>query len=356
MISFMTSNPAVNPKTAWQAVVRRDPERDGEFVFAVRTTGVYCRPSCPARRPNRANVAFFATGAAARAAGFRACRRCRPDEEWTDPLVAAKAALEEAGGDQVTLDTLARRVGLSPAHLQRRFKARFGLSPKEFQTARRTARFRSALRNGGSVSRATYDAGYGSSSRAYEGSNARLGMTPGRFARGGAGLAIHYQITDSRFGRLLVAATPRGVAAVLLGESDPSLEGALRQEFPNAERTRVELGADDPVTALTSRVASEIAGHRQTDIPLDLIGTAFQERVWRSLQEIPRGSTRSYRAVARAVGQPRAVRAVASAIAKNRLAVMVPCHRVIREDGKLGGYRWGVTTKQQLLEAERAVG
>lgn len=356
MITTMPELSRLSSAAAWQAVLDRDQTRDGGFVFAVKTTGVYCRPSCPARRPNRGNVEFFDSGEDARVAGFRACLRCRPDRDRADPLLAAKSILESADGDLVTLDRLGAEVGMSPGHLQRRFKARFGISPREFQAARRSNRLKTALKRSGSVSRATYDAGYGSSSRVYESADARLGMTPSRFAKGGAGLSISYAITDSPLGRLLVAVTERGVSAVLPGRTDAELVGNLEREFPKATISRIDPRADAALGALVSKVVAEVAASAPglEEVPLDIVGTAFQERVWRALQRIPRGKTRSYGDVARSLGQPLAVRAVASAIARNRLAVLIPCHRVIREDGSLGGYRWGLPTKRRLLDRERS--
>ena len=355
MIMTMPPRATWTTDTAWAAVVARDPAFDGRFVFAVRTTGVYCRPSSSARRPNRTNVNFFANGAAARDGGYRACRRCHPDRPVDDPVAAAHRLLEGAE-DRLTLNQLATRVALSPGHLQRRFKARYGMSPRAFQDQRRRSRFRSALRGGIGVSRATYHAGYGSSSRVYERAGSELGMTPGQFARGAQGLTIRYTIVDSPIAhRLLVAVTDRGVCAVLPGTTDTSLETALTAEFPKADRIRIDQGADSWLAKLVRRVAGELEGKLGTGGPvtLDLRGTAFQERVWRALLEVPRGVTRSYADIAETIGAPRAVRAVAGAIAHNRLAVVVPCHRVIRGDGSLAGYRWGLPMKERLLAAER---
>jgi AraC family transcriptional regulator of adaptative response/methylated-DNA-[protein]-cysteine methyltransferase len=259
------------------------------------------------------------------------------------------------GSERLTLEELAKRVGLSAGHLQRRFKARYGVSPRDLQDSRRRDRFRTALREGSGVSRATYDAGYGSSSRVYERAGQRLGMTPGQFARGGSGLVIRYTIVASPIARrLLVAVTDRGVCAVLPGPDDRALEAALAAEFPQAIRNRVDRGADSWLAGLVRRVAEEIEGDGEGGLSLDLKGTAFQERVWRALLEVPRGATRSYREIARALGRESSVRAVAGAIAKNRLAFVVPCHRVIRGDGSLAGYRWGLPLKERLLAAERA--
>ncbi len=343
-----------DPEAAWQAVVERDRTQDGRFVFGVRTTGIYCRPSCPARRPNRENVAFFATPDLARSGGFRPCRRCEPDGLARDPIAMAHHAIETAAPAHLTLDQLADLVALSPSHLQRRFKARYGMSPRVFQQVVRDRRFRVALKRSETVSRATYDAGFGSSSRVYEQAGARFGMTPGRLAKGGSGIEIRFTIIDSPYGRLLTAVTDRGVCAVLLGPDDPTLVSNLAAEFPSAARHRVDDGADGWLADLVAKVAAELRGELGAGpLPIDLIGTAFQQRVWRALSEVPRGHTQSYRDIAAAIGKPKAVRAVAGAIARNRIAVVVPCHRIIRDDGSIGGYRWGVPTKRQILASEQ---
>lgn len=341
-------------EASWAAVTARDTNADGRFVFGVRTTGIYCRPSCPARRPNRGNVAFFADGPAARSAGFRPCRRCRPDLPVRDPVAEAHQLLADSN-ERLTLEQLAARVALSAGHLQRQFKARYGLSPRSFQDQKRQQRLRSALRSGLGVSRATFDAGYGSSSRVYERAHQQLGMTPGQFARGAAGLTIEYlTVASTVTGRLLVAATDRGVCAVLPGQSDEALEAALRAEFPAATRRRRTATQNPSLAALARRIAEGFEGRESgTTIAIDLQGTAFQERVWKALLDIRTGDTRTYAEVARAIGKPRAVRAVASAIAHNRLAVVVPCHRVIRGNGTMAGYRWGLPLKERLLAAER---
>ena len=346
------------PDAAWSAVSRRDPAAAGQFLYAVRTTGIFCRPDCPSRRPHRKNVRFFPDVEAARAAGFRACRRCRPEappRADADPIARAFQLVVAASDAPPTLGALAAAVGLSPAHLQRRFKQRYGLSPRQLGDAGRTDRFRALLRRGGSVSRALYAAGFGSSSRAYERATATLGMTPARYARGGRGLAIRYTVVGSPLGRLLVAVTERGVCAVTLGRSDGELAEGLGREFPEAVIERVDQGADDWLAGLVSRVAAAVGGSGGPPPSLDLAGTAFQRRVWKALLTIPAGETRSYGQLARAVGQPGASRAVAAACATNRVAVVVPCHRVIRADGSLGGYRWGVPTKRALLTREAAV-
>lgn len=349
------------PDTAWQAVVTRDRAADGRFVYAVRTTGVFCRPSCASRRARRENVAFYVDAAAARAAGFRPCKRCRPEEPPEDPaakaVTRARAYLDAHAEERVTLAVLARAAGLSAGHLQRTFTRLVGLSPKAYAAARRAERLRAGLRAGGTVSRAVYDAGFGSGSRVYESAHRLLGMTPGSFKQGGRGMTLRYSIVTSPLGRLLVAATDRGVAAVLPGDRDEVLVRELRAQFPDAGLARVDRG-DAWLRDLVRRVAEEVRRPGQgASIPLDLHGTAFQWKVWQALTAIPAGETRTYTEVARRIGRPRAVRAVASACAANRVAVVVPCHRVLRRDGSLGGYRWGLPRKRALLAREgRAAG
>jgi AraC family transcriptional regulator of adaptative response/methylated-DNA-[protein]-cysteine methyltransferase len=341
---------------AWAAVLARDAQFDGRFVYAVSTTGVYCRPICPSRRPRRENVLFFPAPGTAEAAGFRPCLRCHPrNGEPTTTSAAverARAHLEANLDSPVTLAELAREVGLSPYHLQRTFKRLTGVSPKEYAAARRAGRLKARLRGGDTVSRATYEAGYGSSSRVYEQSDTHLGMTPATYRRGGLGAHIRSAVVGTSFGRLLVAATERGVCAVMLGDDDESLEAALAEEYPNAtvERSPAEIG--EWVEAIVRHLEGV---EPRLDVPVDVRGTAFQWRVWKALQEIPYGSTRSYREVAAAIGAPSAVRAVAGACARNRVALVVPCHRVLRDDGALSGYRWGRERKRRLLEQERAL-
>lgn len=336
----------------WRAVLARDRSYDGRFVYAVQSTGIFCRPSCPARRPKRTSVRFFAPGEASRA-GFRPCRRCRPLREEGAPVDQAVRRMvdfiETHLDETVTLAQLAQEVGLSPYHLQRSFKERVGLSPRAYQTARRLERFREAARGGRMVGPATYEAGFSSSRGLYEGAAAGMGMTPGRYRRGGEGLEIRYTIVDASLGRLLVAATDKGVCAVSLGDEDTTLETELRAEFGRARLTRDDAG----LAAWAAMVANRSGGGDPgVAIPTDLRGTVFQLRVWRALQEIPPGETRTYAEVARAVGHPAAVRAVAGACAGNRVALVVPCHRVIRSDGSQGGYRWGPHRKKRLLEEE----
>jgi AraC family transcriptional regulator of adaptative response/methylated-DNA-[protein]-cysteine methyltransferase len=338
---------------AWKAVRDRDRARDGTFVYAVRTTGVFCRPSCPSRRPLRDNVTFFPTPADAERAGFRACARCGP----TGPPAAAARAVERAAawlearlGERVTLAELARAVGVSPFHLQRTFRRMLGLSPRAFQEARRLDRFRRLVRGGESVGSATYGAGFGSSRGLYESARAGLGMTPAAYRRGGEREAIRFGTAATPLGRLLVARTARGVCAVSLGDGDPGLERALRAEFPRASLER----DDGAMAGWLEAVATQAAGGPPAELPLDLRGTAFQLRVWQALREIPRGQSRSYGALAASLGAPRGARAVARACATNRVALLVPCHRVVAGGGGLGGYRWGASRKARLLDGEAA--
>lgn len=344
----------VEPEAAWAAVAARDRSRDGRFVFAVETTGVYCRPSCPARRPKRENVRFFATPAEAEAAGFRACLRCRPAGAADPSEERARTArdyLEAHLDETVTLADLATHVGGSPHHLQRTFKRCFGVSPRQYVNARRLERFRRLVREEGSVTDAVYEAGFVDGRQLYSQAGARLGMTPGRFRDGGAGVTIRYATAASPVGRLLVAATDRGLCAVRLGDTDAEVMAALRSEFPRAvlEAAPGELGPwiDDAL--------ARIAGEEPARLPpLDVQATDFQRRVWEALVAIPRGAVRTYGEVAAAIGRPRAVRAVARACATNPVAVVVPCHRVVAASGGLGGYRWGRERKEKLLERERS--
>ncbi len=354
------SNPSsLDEATAWEAVQQRDRDWDGRLFYGVNSTGVVCRPTCPSRRPRRDRVRFYSTLDQALTDGFRPCKRCHPERLAPSPaatLVArVKGYLDAHGDTVVSLQTLAAAIGVSPWHLQRTFAREVGMSPREYAVSRRAARLRDDLRREPSVSRATYSAGFGSSSRLYEHATELLGMTPGAYRRGGAGMDIRYTVVGSPLGRLLVAVTDRGVCAVTLGESDRTLERSLRQQFSAAKVERVDAG-DDWLSGLVAEVAARVdrpgANGPQTP-PLDLRGTAFQYRVWQALLTIPAGETRTYQQLARSVGTPTAIRAVASACAANRVAVVVPCHRVIRTDGSLGGYRWGLPRKERLLAEER---
>jgi len=342
--------------TLWRAVLARDENQNGAFVYAVRSTGVFCRPSCPSRRPRRANVVFFPVPEAARRAGFRPCKRCRPqDAAPADPRLAAVReacrAIDEADGASPTLADLGARTGMSPTHLQRVFKRAMGISPREYGDARRHGRMRARLRRGDDIAGALYESGYGSISRLYEGAEARFGMTPASYRRGGAGASIVYTIADSPLDRLLVAATERGICLVALGDDDGELTGVLEEEFPEAARRRDNETLGPWVRAILAHLAG-----REPDIrlPLDVRATAFQWRVWRELTRIPYGERRSYGQIAAMLGQPRGARAVGRACATNPVSLLIPCHRAVREDGSLAGYRWGVERKAALLEREAA--
>jgi AraC family transcriptional regulator of adaptative response/methylated-DNA-[protein]-cysteine methyltransferase len=339
----------------WQIVMARDARYDGEFVYAVRSTGVYCRPSCPSRRPRREQVVFFSAPPAAQQAGFRACRRCKPDAPaGADPRVATVRAacgvLDADPGEPWTLAALARRVGTQPSRLQRAFHAVLGVSPRQYRDARRLARFKTTLKKRKAVSTALYDAGYGSPSRVYERAAMQLGMTPATYGRGGQGARIRFASVPCSLGWLLVAATERGICHVSLGDSAAALERSLESEFPAAQVARDDGTLGDWVARLTAHLDGRA---ERLDLPLDVRATAFQRRVWEALQRIPYGTTRSYSDIARAIGAPAATRAVAHACATNPAALVIPCHRVVREDGSLGGYRWDSQRKASLLERER---
>ena len=338
-------------ETQWRQVMERDARQDGRFVFAVRTTGIYCRPSCPSRRPRRDSVEFFSDPKLAERAGYRACLRCKPTEvsAQAQSVMRARQLLDEAEG-VLTLAELSKRVGVSPFHLQRLFKRATGLSPREYQSARRMRQVKHGLRKGDDVTTALYDAGFGSPSRLYEKAGQQLGMTPGVYRRGGAGMTIQFAIVASPLGRLLVAATALGLCAVRFGENASELERELREEFRAAQVQR----DDAALQRYLKPLLASLRGDKATiDLPLDVRATAFQKKVWDALREIPAGETRSYSEVARAIGDPKAVRAVATACANNPVALAVPCHRVVRIDGQLAGYRWGIERKKKLLERER---
>lgn len=349
------SRPLPDHTTAWRAVQRRDRTFDGRFVYAVSSTRIYCRPSCTSRRPLRANVAFFPTPADAERAGYRACKRCRPADAETTPdieraIARACSYLVRHFDEPVTLSVLARQVGLSPFHLQRAFKRALGISPREYRAAERRRRLTERLRKGDTVSRATFEAGFGSSSRVYERSSHRIGMTPATLKKGGAGQRIQFSIVDSPLGRLLAAYTERGVCSVKLGDDDRALEAEFRDEFPTAQIHRAGTTVHEWIAAIVSSIET---GEPTSAIPIDARGTAFQWRVWNELQRIPRGTTLSYSEVAQRIGKPTAIRAVARACATNPVALVIPCHRVVREDGSLGGYRWGLDRKKDLLDREQ---
>jgi AraC family transcriptional regulator, regulatory protein of adaptative response / methylated-DNA-[protein]-cysteine methyltransferase len=340
----------------WRIVLARDRRYDGAFVYAVRSTGIYCRPSCPSRRPRREQVAFFPAPAAAELAGFRPCRRCGPAEPRRPdarlPLVREVCRMIDAHPDApAQLAALAARVGATPHRVLRAFRSVLGVSPRQYRDARRIDRFKAGLKRRGRVSPALYEAGYGSPSRVYERAQAQLGMTPATYSRGAAGTRIAYTVVPCSLGRLLVATTEHGICRVSLGSDSAVLERALRAEFPAAE-----LHSDGgPLARAATQILKYLDGRLEhLDLPLDVRATAFQRQVWEALRKIPYGATRSYSEIARAVGRPRATRAVARACATNPAALVIPCHRVVRADGDLGGYRWGLERKRALLAAERA--
>lgn len=347
---------AMNEAQKWQRVLIRDTACDGSFVYAVRSTGIYCRPSCPSRRPKRQHVVFFSLPELAERAGFRPCHRCRPQEAKTrDPRVekvrGACRYIDAHRDETPTLAALSEQVGMSPYHFQRVFKRIAGISPRQYGEARRLTRFKEELRKRSNVTAAIYEAGYGSSSRLYERAPFRLGMTPSAYQRGGRGSRIRYTLVACPLGRLLLAATERGVCKTAFGDDDAFLETSLRSEFPAAEIDRDDAGLG-PFVAPVMEYLKGWQPH--LDLPLDVRATAFQGRVWQALQSIPYGKTRSYGEVARAVGLPGAARVVARACATNPVALLIPCHRVLQKNGKLGGYRWGTKRKQTLLALERA--
>ena len=367
------TTPFATDDARWAAVTSRDPAADGVFFYGVRSTGIYCRPTCPARRPSRSRVAFFETTEAAEAQGFRPCRRCRPGE--ADGVVAQVRRLLDTADPPPSLRGLGEAVGLSPSHLQRLFKRATGLSPKQYADARRAERLKSGLRQGATVTAALYDAGYGSSRALYDKAGEHLGMSPGVYRRGGLGVTVRFTVADTPLGPMLLAATPKGICALRFGGGVPEragpdgpgpgpisgsdredLLGGLREEFPKA--TLVEDEGD--LNQCVQAVISYLRGERRrldltADLTADLAATAFQQKVWKALQGIPYGETRSYAEVAEVIGRPTAARAVAQACATNPVALVVPCHRVVRADGGLAGYRWGADRKRRLLEQEGAV-
>jgi AraC family transcriptional regulator of adaptative response/methylated-DNA-[protein]-cysteine methyltransferase len=327
---------------------------DGAFVYAVRSTGIYCRPSCPSRRPRAAQILLFIQPDAAERAGFRACRRCLPREARGNPhaklIRRVCSEIEGHAEGPLSLRNLAERAGLSAAHLQRTFRKAMGISPRQYADALRVTRLESELRKGNDVTTALHKVSYGSASRLYEKSDAHLGMTPATYRRGGAGMTISYTIAPCSLGRVLVAATERGISAVYLGDRDPEMVAALHKEYPRAE---IRSGSGEH-SKWVREIVRHLAGtNPQVDLPTDVVATAFQRRVWEALRAIPSGATRTYSEVARSIGKPSAIRAVGHACATNPTSIVVPCHRVIRTDGTLGGYRWGLERKQSLIERER---
>ncbi len=338
----------------WNAIRNRDARFNGAFVFGVKTTGVFCKPSCTARPAKRENIVFFDGFRDAEREGFRSCLRCKPKlENAIDPqieMVIHACNLIESD-DQMSLEDLSRELGLSPAHFQRTFTEIVGVSPKKYAEVKRFERFKDEIRGGSDVVTAMYEAGYGSSSRLYEKASANLGMTPAIYKKGGKGMKINYIITDCELGKLLVARTPRGICSVTFGDSNEKLAAGLRTEYPNADI----VSDDHDLRKATDAILQYLEGkNKRLVLPLDLQATAFQMQVWDFLRKIPYGETRSYSEVAEQLGDKKKVRAVAQACAKNRVAMVIPCHRVVAANGGLSGYRWGVERKKRLLEKERA--
>ncbi len=356
----------------WQAVQARDRSADGAFVYAVRSTGIYCRPSCPSRKPRREQVVFFPLPEAAEQKGFRECRRCHPRAfpmrdarietvaricREIEARILADPGMDVRSDAQLTLAALSTPVGMSPHQLDRAFRSAMGITPRQYADAQRMRRLKSRLKRGDNVTTALYEAGFGSSSRLYERAPSHLGMTPAAYGRGGAGMKIHYAIVGSPLGRLLVGATDRGISALYLGESDGALRAALRKEYPGAGLIPDAPGQGAKGRGNLGEWVGHILAHLRgqephLDLPTDVQATAFQRRVWEELRKIPYGATKTYTEVARAIGRPAAVRAVARACATNPVSVVVPCHRVVRQDGNLAGYRWGIQRKRELLERE----
>jgi AraC family transcriptional regulator, regulatory protein of adaptative response / methylated-DNA-[protein]-cysteine methyltransferase len=335
----------IDPDFAWAAFLRRDRSFDGQFVGAVKTTRIYCKPSCPVRHPLQKNVVFYAQAAEAKAAGFRACLRCRPDDIARDEVAVKKALELLAGEEPMALEALAAAVGYAPHHFHRLFKRATGVTPAAYARGKRIVRAEAALAGNGRVTDAIYDAGYSAPSRFYAETKGRLGMTPSAWKNGGAGAVIRWALVDTSLGKMLVAATDKGICRLSFDEDDD----ALAVRFPKAEI----LPADAAMAELAKgAVAAVEHPERMPDLPLDVAGTAFQEAVWQELRRIPVGETRSYADIAAAVGKPKAVRAAGSANGANNVAVLIPCHRVIRTDGTLGGYAYGLERKKKLLELE----
>lgn len=343
----------LDEEICWQAVQTRDRRYNGKFFCGVRSTGIYCRPTCPSRRPRRDQVEFFASCEEAETAGYRPCKRCQPREvdEPGVAIVSQACRLIEVSDSLLSLDNLSKKLNVSPYHLHRMFKSYTGLTPRQYALSRRRSRFKARLRTKADLSSAIFESGYGSTSRLYENAPQWLGMTPATYQRGGRGMKISYVIVDSYLGRLLVAATEKGICAVSLADEDSALEDFLASEFPSAEIIR----DGESLSQWVGMILDHLEGRQpHLDLPLDVQATAFQMRVWEELRKIPYGETRTYAQVAAAIDQPNATRAVGRACATNPASILTPCHRVVRSDGSLGGYRWGLKRKQALIEGERS--
>lgn len=337
----------------WQAVIANDVRFDGAFVLGVKTTGIYCRPSCRARLPLRKNVDFYGSPAVAEGSGFRACKRCRPQlVESVDPQIEkiVEMCRHIAADDQISLEDLAATFELSASHLQRSFKEVIGVSPKKYAEVVRMERFKAELKTGSDVTSAMYDAGFGSSRALYEKADEHLGMTPSKYKKGGLGMNINYMIAECDLGKMLVARTSRGICSVTFGDHEAVMKGHLSAEFPQAEISEDAGELKDAVAAIVRHLGGK---SRHLSLPLDLQATAFQLQVWQLLREIPYGETRSYSEIAESLGDKNKVRAVARACATNRVAVVIPCHRVIGKSGEMSGYRWGIERKEKLLAREK---
>jgi AraC family transcriptional regulator of adaptative response/methylated-DNA-[protein]-cysteine methyltransferase len=351
----------IDEDIAWNAIVNRDAAQDGKFFYGVVTTGVFCRPSCSSRRPLRPNVRFYRSAAEAERAGLRACLRCRPSALATADPNAARirraAEFIQANCDRnLPLAALGRQAGLSPFHFQRSFKAVLGLTPRQYLEACRLRTLKKDLRAGEDILQSIFASGFGSASRVYERVDTRLGVTPAEYRRGGQGLAISHVTVETAFGLLLIAATDRGICSVQFGDSRDSLAASLRAEYPNASIAALVEPWPRHLSAWARAIDEHLRGSRpHVDLPLDIRATAFQMKVWRCLQTIPYGDVQSYGEVARGIGAPSAVRAVAGACSRNPVTLLIPCHRVIRGTGDLGGYRWGIERKRSLIDRERSV-
>ena len=359
MVTTTDENTGLDGGKMWEAVQTRDSRADGHFVYAVRSTGIYCRPTCPSRRPSPHRVAFFPRAVDAEAAGFRACKRCLPDQDSPGTglvrrvceYIQDRPEQLDRSGSVPTLAELGRAVGSSPSHLQRVFKEVTGVTPRQYASAWRLDRFKAMIKNGQDISTALYEAGFGSTSRLYETSTEQMGMSPGAYRKGGIGVNIYHTVVACPMGRLLVAATDKGVCSVKLGNSDPALEENLMAEFPSANHQQ-----DGGHLAIwAAEILSYLDGEKTgLDLPLDIQATAFQQQVWRMLRTIPYGETRTYQQVAQALGKDGSSRAVGTACGANPVALVIPCHRVLRKDGGLGGYSWGLERKKSLLDMEQA--